>query len=63
MIKYMSRKSRDVVFPKKKNPTGRSTASHSVCNYIICVICVTCVSHVIDVINIIYVYVNLVKIT
>ena len=60
MTKYMSKKSRDVIFSGKKAPAGRYTTSHRVANHIIIVICVI---NVIKVIKVIDIYVNLHKFT
>ena len=56
MTKYMSKKSRDVIFPGKKAPAGRYTTSHRVVNNIIKVICVI---NAIKVIKVIELYINL----
>ena len=52
MTKYMSKKSRDVIFSGKKAPAGRYTTSHRVANNIIIVICVINVIKVIKVIKV-----------
>ena len=51
MTKYMSKKSRDVIFSGKKAPAGRYTTSHRVAINIIWVICVINVIKVINVIE------------
>ena len=60
MTKYMSKKSRDVIFPGKKAPAGRYTTSHRVVKNITSVICVI---NVIKVIKVIDIYVKLHKFT
>ena len=59
MTKYMSKKSRDVIFPGKKAPAGRYTTSHRGVKNITFVICVI---KVIKVIKVIDIYVNLHKV-
>ena len=56
ITKYMSKKSRDVIFSGKKAPAGRYTTSHRVVKNITSVICVI---HVIKVIKVIDIYLNL----